>query len=250
MTLSLGGSINDTDTIMTVVGTVPASIEPGYLFRLDDEMLQLVRFAARPITFGTSRAEGALDRNVWRIRRGMQGSVPASHSGETAIDGVVDAFTSGDDEDAPSPFPPGAPSSGMGLRFVSDGFSDSWPMSQGGATISTSVSAEGVRTDAEIANTWHWADLTGQFVVGSITDAEEGQIVVSFGAVTAAAGIGGYTPWPQRVYPFSGTIAGAAAFGIVREDGVVCGFDGTPITDVLQVDDLIHFALTGTVTND
>jgi hypothetical protein len=111
MALTLANPLGATDTEVVVTGQVTDEITVGYGFRLDDEALQIADFV-RYGTRGTGPGKNAgRDRTRWLVRRGLGGSVAASHAQGAAIVGATDAWKSGTDVDHG---PPWADSGGGG----------------------------------------------------------------------------------------------------------------------------------------
>lgn len=107
MTLTLVANIDDETRFLGVVGTVPEDIEPGYGFRIGDELLVLQGFV---MPYATTQ----IDRNRWYVRRAQDGSTAASHTAGDEIKGAADAFvaaTSG--TTPPSPFAGGSGASDL-----------------------------------------------------------------------------------------------------------------------------------------
>lgn len=105
MSLTLASTISDAARLLTVTGTVPDEIGPGYRFRLGDELLELADFARAPITTPiTDRRRVGRDVSTWIVERGLEGSTRASHASGTAVDGATDAFTSSSTPTPPGPF--------------------------------------------------------------------------------------------------------------------------------------------------
>lgn len=105
MSLHLDGAISADDDDFSVTGTVPGDIAVGYVFRLDDEILELRNFARAPVTGDISdRTRVGRDPNHWIVKRGVLGTEAASHDG-AAVEGVSDAYTASADQDEPYPIP-------------------------------------------------------------------------------------------------------------------------------------------------
>lgn len=112
MALTLNGGINATTRDIRVSGTVPETVMAGYLFRVDDEVME----------FQTFRRQwpSPTDTALWRVRRGIGTSVAASHSNGASIFGATDAWASGSDPAAPSPFPGGGLAVPINLTGTAD----------------------------------------------------------------------------------------------------------------------------------
>lgn len=118
MALTLTSDVGLTDRTITITGTVPDSIGPGYAFRLDDELLILTTFELEEVQYPVWRQLDP-DPNLWIVRRAQGSSTLATHSSGTAVRGAADAFTASTDEEPPANvFPAGG---GGGSISVTDG---------------------------------------------------------------------------------------------------------------------------------
>lgn len=108
MALTLTADIDATQSTFRVSGTVPEDIDTGYLFRIGDEVLRLRGFEGVLPPFPVP-----VNRNHWRVERGIGTSVAASHSNGASILGARDAWTSGETEVQPDPFPPNGDVAGL-----------------------------------------------------------------------------------------------------------------------------------------
>lgn len=97
MSLTLAANIGADATTLRVSGTLTADCRPGFRFRIDDEMLEL-------LSFGLTRPPRREMRLVWNIDRGLEGSARAPHSSGAAIRGINDAYLSGSNPTIPGPF--------------------------------------------------------------------------------------------------------------------------------------------------
>ncbi len=106
MTLTLTDTISEGDREFRVTGELPDAAGPGYRFRLDDEMLELFSFG-----YVSTNPLSLIDRGLWRVRRGIADSIPASHDGGTEVLAVDQAWATSADADPPGPFlgGPGSP---------------------------------------------------------------------------------------------------------------------------------------------
>lgn len=103
MALVLTGNINPAAYAMAVTGAVPDAITPGFVFALDNEVLQL-------LGFGSGRPPNTLpvEENIWLVQRGVGGSVAASHTAGASILAVTNGWAKSADLTQPSPFPAGS----------------------------------------------------------------------------------------------------------------------------------------------
>ena len=117
MALTLTAGIAATDRTIAVTGTVPADIGQGFEFRLGEELLVLTAFALHNVQHVNYRSDDPNPQS-WLVRRGLNGTTPATHAGGTTIRAAVDAFASGAAETPPSVFAEGGGGSVTPAGFV------------------------------------------------------------------------------------------------------------------------------------
>ena len=98
---TLTSTIDADDETIAVSGDVSAAVR-GALYSLDDEIIVLRSFG-RTHQVPTRAPSGYIDRHVWIVTRGAEGSTPTSHSAGTDVVGVSDAFVAGVALPAPEP---------------------------------------------------------------------------------------------------------------------------------------------------
>jgi hypothetical protein len=104
--ITLHSDIGAADRLIVVDGIVGDEVQPGYLFRLDDELLE----------FGGFETSDRTDRNAWYVERGREGTTGASHDADTEVLGVTAAFAAATSGSAPpSPFASGGGGGGVSL---------------------------------------------------------------------------------------------------------------------------------------
>lgn len=95
MSLTLGANISADAKTLTITGTVPASVDVGYTFRLDDEAMIVKGFAAGT---GPYHGFGAhTNVNAWVVSRGQLGTTRATHTAGATVEAAVDAYVEGTD---------------------------------------------------------------------------------------------------------------------------------------------------------
>jgi hypothetical protein len=85
MAVTLAASIGADDKFLLVDGAVGDEVQPGYRFRVDDEMLE----------FGAFDTRDRVDRSGWYVERGLEGSTAASHAEGADIVAVSDTYGAG-----------------------------------------------------------------------------------------------------------------------------------------------------------
>lgn len=110
MALTLTTTINASVEELTITGTVPASILPGYRFRFSasDEVMEIVGFHRIPAV-----RTWPVDRNRWLVHRGLLGTTKTTHTNGATVQAVVDEFVASEDEVAPDPVSEGGGGSGF-----------------------------------------------------------------------------------------------------------------------------------------
>lgn len=144
MTVTLAATIDDTTHALSL--SDPVETQPGDLFRLEDEIVQVIGYR-------TQRNPRLLDKSKVQVIRGVQQTLRAAHTSGTELLGVADAFVAGDDEAEPSPFAAG---SGGGGGSGSDAITD--PTDIAGCALWLDASTLALADNARVAT---WPDLSG-----------------------------------------------------------------------------------------
>jgi hypothetical protein len=123
--LTLTADINSSDRTLQVTGDV--TVAPGYVFRLDNELLRLSSFAAAPPIGSSTVSPPPPDPNYWNVQRGLYGSTAADHTAGAAILGTQRGWVVNTDQPPPPPFV-GTGGSSVGVGFA-------WHWNLGSQTI-------------------------------------------------------------------------------------------------------------------
>lgn len=113
---TLNGNITATQRNIRV--TDGAAVLPSQRLRLDDELIDFIRFEPYPYINGVRRH--GLDPTRWVVSRGVGDSVNASHLSGATLTAAVQASVSSDTLTPPDPFADGTGGSGVTVDNQSD----------------------------------------------------------------------------------------------------------------------------------